>query len=82
MNKDLLKTLKNNLVREMKTKIGRDKGRAVYRAGYCGACLCTSHSQYWPETFQLTGQEKGQCPWQPMALLHNALKLHRYGEMT
>ena len=84
INKGLVKTPENNLISEMKTKIDSPKGRAVYsmRLGIVEPVFAHLTSSIGLKRFSLRGKKKVNAQWQLMSLLHNALKLHRYGEMT
>jgi hypothetical protein len=65
----------------MKEKIDSEKGRAVYslRLGTVEPVFGHLTASIGLKRFSLRGKKKVTTQWKWMAILHNSLKLHRYG---
>ena len=72
---------KTPIVEAMKRKIDSASGRAVYslRLGTVEPVFGHLTWAIGLNRFSLRGQKKVNGQWQLMAILHNSLKLHRYG---
>lgn len=83
INKGVVKTPENALVQRMKEKIDSALGRAIYslRLGTVEPVFGHLTSNIGLKRFSLRGKAKVNAQWHWMAVLHNALKLHRYGAL-
>ncbi len=65
----------------MKEKIDSPKGRAIYsqRLGVAEPVFGNIREMIGIKRFSFRGKEKVNAQWQLMAMIHNLLKIHRYG---
>ncbi len=65
----------------MKEKIDSPKERAVYsqRLGTAEPVFGNITEMIGIKRFSVTGKKKANAQWHLMAMIHNLLKIHRYG---
>ena len=74
---------KEGLIEQMKRKIDGDQGRSIYcrRLGIVEPVFGNIGGSIGIKRFSLRGRKKVNGQWKLMSLLHNMLKIHRYGEL-
>ena len=74
-------TKKSSLLEKMKQKIDSDKGRHVYsqRLGTVEPVFGNINTMIGIKRFSLRGKTKVNAQWQLISMVHNILKIHRYG---
>jgi len=72
---------KNSLLEKMKQKIDSDKGRYIYsqRLGTVEPVFGHINTMIGIKRFNLRGKTKVNAQWQLISMVHNILKIHRYG---
>lgn len=72
---------KNSLLEKMKQKIDSDKGRYLYsqRLGTVEPVFGHINTMIGIKRFSLRGKTKVNAQWQLISMVHNILKIHRYG---
>ena len=72
---------KSSLVEKMKQKIDSDKGRHIYsqRLGTVEPVFGHINTMIGIKRFGLRGKTKVNAQWQLITMVHNILKIHRYG---
>lgn len=72
---------KNSLLEKMKSKIDSTKGRHIYsqRLGTVEPVFGHINTMIGIKRFSLRGKTKVNAQWQLITLVHNMLKIHRYG---
>lgn len=72
---------KNSLLEKMKQKIDSDKGRYIYsqRLGTVEPVFGHINTMIGIKRFSLRGKIKVNAQWQLISMVHNILKIHRYG---
>ncbi|MFC1684716.1 IS1182 family transposase [Pseudomonadota bacterium] len=74
---------KDGLIEQMKRKIDSEQGRSIYcqRLGIVEPVFGHIGSAIGIKRFSLRGRKKVNGQWKLFNLLHNMLKIHRYGEL-
>lgn len=74
-------TKKSSLLEKMKQKIDSDKGRHIYgqRLGTVEPVFGHINTMIGIKRFSLRGKIKVNAQWQLISMVHNVLKIHRYG---
>ena len=75
------KQIRNSVLEKMKQKIDSVKGRAIYsqRLGTVEPVFGNINTMIGFKRFSLRGKTKVNAQWQLVSLVHNILKVHRYG---
>lgn len=74
-------TKKSGVIEQMKQKIDSIKGRAIYsqRLGTVEPVFGHINTMIGFKRFSLRGKTKVNAQWQLISMVHNMLKIHRYG---
>jgi len=77
----ITKEKKNSLLEKMKSKIDSAKGRHIYskRLGTVEPVFGHINTMIGIKRFSLRGKTKVNAQWQLITMVHNILKIHRYG---
>ncbi len=77
----ITKEKKNSLLEKMKSKIDSAKGRHIYskRLGTVEPVFGHINTMIGIKRFSLRGKTKVNAQWQLITMVHNMLKIHRYG---
>ena len=75
------KQKRNSVLEKMKQKIDSVKGRAIYsqRLGTVEPVFGNINTMIGFKRFSLRGKTKVNAQWQLISMVHNILKIHRYG---
>lgn len=81
VNRGITRTGEQSLIEQMKVKIDSDSGRHIYsqRIGTVEPVFGNIKEMIGFKRFSLRGKDKVNAQWQLVTMLHNILKIHRYG---